>query len=309
LTAPAFIDAGKLSQLLPMTAAVDALEAAFSADELPEAPQRTHLSVGDADLLLMPASGQQGTGVKIVTVNPSNPAGGLPLIHGMYVLFAPGSLETAGMIDGAAITGLRTAAVSGLATRWLAPDDARTLVVYGAGTQGRAHLEAMRAVRPIEVVRVVSRTVGPAEQLAGAARASGLVATVAGSDAVAGADIICTCTTSSTPVFDGRMVKEGAHINAVGAYRPDARELDDHVVSKARIVVEARDAALSEAGDLVLPIQAGVIGRDDVVADLSEVVRGARVKRGPDDITVFKSVGVAFEDLVLARAAFDRLEA
>jgi ornithine cyclodeaminase/alanine dehydrogenase-like protein (mu-crystallin family) len=309
LTSPAFIDAAQLTQLLPMAAAVDALEAAFSADELPEVPQRSHLSIRDADLLIMPAAGELGAGVKIVTVNPANSARGLPLIHGMYVLFAPGTLKTVGMIDGAAITGLRTAAVSGLATRWLARDDARTLVIYGAGTQGRAHLDAMRAVRPIEEVRVVSRTVGAAEELADAARASGLEAAVGGPDAVASADIVCTCTTSSTPVFDGSRVKEGTHINAVGAYRPDARELDDHVVSQARIVVETRDAALSEAGDLLLPIQAGVFGRDDVVADLSEVVSGAPVRRGPDDITVFKSVGVAFEDLVVARAAFDRLGA
>jgi ornithine cyclodeaminase len=309
LTLPAFIDAAELSQLLPMSAAVDALEAAFCADRLPEAPQRTHVAVQEADLLMMPAAGELGAGVKIVTVNPANPERGLPLIHGMYVLFAPGTLKTVGIIDGAAITGLRTAAVSGLATRWLARDDARRLVVYGAGTQARSHLEAMRAVRPIEEVRVVSRSAGPAEELADAVHSQHLDAAVAGPDAVAGADIVCTCTTSSTPVFDGTKVDEGTHINAVGAYRPGARELDDHVVSKARIVVETRDAALSEAGDLIIPMQAGVIGRDDVVADLSEVVRGTPVRREQDDITVFKSVGVAFEDLVVARAAFDRLGA
>jgi ornithine cyclodeaminase/alanine dehydrogenase-like protein (mu-crystallin family) len=292
-----------------MRAAVDALEEAFSADRLPEAPQRAHISVQEADLLMMPAAGEQGAGVKIVTVNPANPARGLPLIHGMYVLFAPETLKTVGIIDGAAITGLRTAAVSGLATRWLARDDARRLVLYGAGTQARSHLEAMRAVRPIEEVRVVSRSAGPAEELADAVRSARLDAAVAGPHAVAGADIVCTCTTSSTPVFDGSMVRDGTHINAVGAYRPDARELDDHVMSRARIAVETRDAALSEAGDLIVPMRAGVIGRDDVVADLSEVVRGTPVRREPDDITVFKSVGVAFEDLVVARAAFDRLGA
>lgn len=292
-----------------MRAAVDALEEAFSADRLPEAPQRAHVAVQDADLLMMPAAGEQGAGVKIVTVNPANPARGLPLIHGMYVLFAPETLKTVGIIDGAAITGLRTAAVSGLATRWLARDDARRLVLYGAGTQARSHLEAMRAVRPIEEVRVVSRSAGPAEELADAVRSARLDAAVAGPHAVAGADIVCTCTTSSTPVFDGSMVRDGTHINAVGAYRPDARELDDHVMSRARIAVETRDAALSEAGDLIVPMRAGVIGRDDVVADLSEVVRGTPVRREPDDITVFKSVGVAFEDLVVARAAFDRLGA
>lgn len=306
MTAPPFVDSAALSQLLPMAAAVDALEAAF-AGRLPEAPQRAHLSVGNADLLLMPAFGQQGAGVKLVSVNPENPPRGLPLIHGLYVFFAPGTLDVAGMIEGAAITGLRTAAVSGVATRRLARDDARTLVIFGAGTQGRAHLEAMRAVRPITEVRIVSRSAGPAERLAGDARASGVEATVGDSRAVAGADIVCTCTTSSEPVFDGGLLSDGAHVNAVGAYTPDTRELDDRAVARGRIVVETREAALSEAGDLLIPMEAGVIDRDHVVADLAEVVRGAVVRRGPDDITIFKSVGVALEDLILARAAFDRL--
>jgi ornithine cyclodeaminase/alanine dehydrogenase-like protein (mu-crystallin family) len=128
---------------------------------------------------------------------------------------------------------------------------------------------------------------------------------VAGPEAVAEADVVCTCTTSERPVFDGALLAPGTHVNAVGAYRPDMRELDDHAVARARVVVETREAALAEAGDLVIPLRAGRIRADLVVADLGELVRGAAVRRGPEDVTVFKSVGIAPEDLVVARAALD----
>jgi ornithine cyclodeaminase/alanine dehydrogenase-like protein (mu-crystallin family) len=118
---------------------------------------------------------------------------------------------------------------------------------------------------------------------------------------------VCTCTTSPTPVFEGSLLSAGSHVNAVGAYTPETRELDDDAVGRARVVVETREVALAEAGDLLIPIGAGSIGPDHVVADLSEVVHGVTVRRSPEDVTVFKSVGVAFEDLVVARAAVDRL--
>ena len=298
-----FIDAAELARRVSMAAAIAALDRAFGAAARPEAPPRTHLSVAGGDLVLMPATGAAGAGVKLVTVNPANPARGLPLIHGLYVLFAPESLAPVAVIDGAALTGLRTAAVSGLATRYLAHAGARRLVIFGAGTQARAHLDAMRAVRPITRVRVVSRTPEGARRLVEQARALGLDADVAGPDAVAAADIVCACTTSPTPLFDGALLPAGAHVNAVGAYTPTTRELDDTTVRRGRLVVETREAALTEAGDLIIPLQAGVIARSDIMADLSEVVRGAMVRRAPGDITVFKSVGVAFEDLAIAAIA------
>ncbi len=300
-----FIDAAELARRVSMEAAIDALDHAFGDGALPETPPRTHLSVASGDLLLMPAAGAAGAGVKLVTVNPANPARGLPLIHGLYVLFAPESLAPLAVIDGAALTALRTAAVSGLATRYLAHTDAHRLVIFGAGTQARAHLDAMRAVRPITHMRVVSRTPEGALRLVEQARALGLDADVAGPDIVAEADIVCACTTSPTPLFDGALLPAGAHVNAVGAYTPATRELDDVTVRRGRLVVETREAALAEAGDLIIPLQAGVIARSDIVADLSEVVRGALAPRAPADITVFKSVGVAFEDLAVAAVAVD----
>jgi ornithine cyclodeaminase len=132
-------------------------------------------------------------------------------------------------------------------------------------------------------------------------------ASVADPDAVGWAHVVCTCTTSSGPLFDGSLLQEGTHVNAVGAYTKDARELDDQAIRRGRIVVETREAALAEAGDLLIPIGNGTLRPEDVAADLSEVVRGLQVRRSPSDITIFKSVGVAFEDLAVARAAFDRL--
>ena len=300
-----FIDAAELARLVPMEKAIAALDSAFGAARLPAAPQRTHLAVEGGDLLLMPAAGEGGVGVKLVTVTPSNPARGLPLIHGLYVLFAPDTLAPLAAIDGAALTGLRTAAVSGLATRYLARPDARRLVIFGAGTQARAHLDAMSAVRPIAQARVVSRSREKAERFVEIARELGLDAAVASPDAVADADIVCACTTSPTPVFDGSLLREGTHVNAVGAYTPTTRELDDVTVRRSRLVVETREAALAEAGDLLIPLQAGIIARSNIVADLSEVVRGAPVRRATADITVFKSVGVAYEDLAVAAIAVD----
>jgi ornithine cyclodeaminase len=300
------VDAARLSELLPMTSAIDALEAAFRSGPPSGTPLRSQVETPAGTLLSMPAAGPQGAGVKLVTVTPSNPARGLPLIHGAYVLFASQTQAPVAVLDGGALTALRTGAVSGLATRYLAREDADRLVIFGAGVQGRAHLEAMRAVRSIERVTVVSRTDARAEALADLAEAMGLEAVTGEPDAVGEADLVCTCTTSPAPVFEGTRLREGAHVNAVGAYTPDTRELDEETIRRSRLVVEAREAAMAEAGDLLIPIAEGVVDAAHVVADLSEVVRGALVRRSPQDVTVFKSVGVAFEDLVVARAAVDR---
>jgi len=298
------IDADGLRRALPMAAAIDALERAFSG-ALPNAPLRSHVETPAGTLLLMPAAGAEGVGVKLVTLTPSNSERGLPLIHALYALFDAQTQAPLAILDGAALTALRTGAVSGLATRYLARPEASRLVVFGAGVQARAHVEAMRAVRPLERAVVVSRTRERAEALAAELRASGLAAEVGAPEAVVEADLVCTCTTSPTPVFDGRLLPPGAHVNAVGAYTPQTRELDEATILRARVVVETREAALAEAGDLLIPMRGGKIGPEHVVADLAEVVRGAAVRRSAEDVTVFESVGVAFEDLVVARAALE----
>jgi ornithine cyclodeaminase/alanine dehydrogenase-like protein (mu-crystallin family) len=290
-----------------MEAAIDALETAFGSEPLPESPLRTHIETAAGTLLLMPAYGTSGVGVKLVTLTPGNPERGRPFIHAVYVLFDAETQAPMATFDGAALTALRTAAVSGLATRWLARPDARRLVLYGAGVQARSHLDAMRAVRPVEEVVVVSRGHGAAEGLARSAASAGVRASVGSPGAERDADLVCTCTTSPTPVLEGANLPDGAHVNAVGAYTTAMRELDSEAVRRARVVVETREAAAAEAGDLTIAAAEGAIGPDHVVADLSEVVRGTRVRRSDGDITLFKSVGVAFEDLVVARAAVDRL--
>jgi ornithine cyclodeaminase len=293
-----FIPADELAALVPMATAIDTLQTAFASAH--EGPPRTQLSVPDGDLLLMPASSPAGVGVKLVTVTPDNALRDLPLVQGVYVLFAPSTQEPVAVIDGAALTALRTAAVSGLATRHLARDDSSHLVVFGAGTQARSHVTAMRTVRPIERVTVVSRTPAPARALVAVLRGEGINATVGAPSAIGDADVICTCTTSAEPVVAGDGLRAGVHINAVGAYRPDARELDTAVLQRGRVVVEQRAAALAEAGDLCIPIAAGTLTAEDIVADLAEVVAGAPVRRTADDVTVFKSVGLAPEDLAIA---------
>lgn len=289
-----------------MPAAIDALHAAFAA-ELPAAPLRSHVETTAGSLLLMPAWGAAGVGVKLVTLTASNPGRGLPFLHALYVLFDAERQAPVATLDGAALTALRTAAVSGLATRLLARKDAGRLVLFGAGVQATSHLEAMRAVRPVEEVVVVSRGRGRAADLVERATTLGLHARVGAPPDVADADLVCACTTSETPVVEGARLPDGAHVNAVGAYLPTMRELDTEAVRRAKVVVDTREAAFAEAGDLLIPIGEGAIGREHVVADLAELVGGARVRTSPDDVTVFESVGVAFEDLIVARAAVDRL--
>ncbi|MGH2692878.1 MAG: ornithine cyclodeaminase family protein [Actinomycetota bacterium] len=302
---PSFIDADQLAHLLPIGDAIDAIEAIF-ASQLPETPQRVRVETATGELLLMPAIGSRYAGIKLVTVAPGNASRNRPVVQATYVLLDGESLTPVSVIDGTELTALRTAAVSGLATRHLANPGARTLVIFGAGTQANAHLVAMAAVREIGSVRVVSRSLIPAQELAARAGDLGMDAAVAGPEVVAEADIVCTCTTSAQPVLDGSLLRAGAHVNAVGAYRPDQRELDDETVRRGRIVVETRESALAEAGDLLIPMGNGVIGSKSILADLAEVVRGKRVRRDPGDVTVFKSVGVAFEDLAVAAAVYER---
>jgi ornithine cyclodeaminase/alanine dehydrogenase-like protein (mu-crystallin family) len=299
------IGAEELRARLPMAAAVDALEDAFRSQDPSAGPLRTHVETPHGSLLLMPAVGRSGVGVKLVSITPGNPARDLPLIHASYVLFDADTQAPEALLDGSALTALRTAAVSGLATRFLSGQAARSLVLFGAGVQARAHLEAMCAVRTVTDLAVVSRSRGAAEALAEEGRRLGLTARRGEPEAVREADLVCTCTTAEEPLFDGSWLSDGVHVNAVGSYRPETRELDTETVRRARVVVETREVALEEAGELLIPIREGAIEAGHIAADLAETVRGAEVRRSPDEVTLFKSVGMAFEDLVVARAVVD----
>lgn len=300
------LDRTQVWERLPMASAIDALEQAITASGIPPGPPRMHLDDDGQQLLVMPAMHGGWAGVKLITIDPENPGRGRSLINGVYTLFDPPGLEPSAVIDGRALTELRTAAVSGLATRHLARPDARRLVIFGAGAQGRSHLLAMAAVRDLEEVRIVAPRQESAEAFVEFASEQVTVPVVPGRpEDVGDADLVCTCTSSSTPVFDGELLRPGTHVNAIGAYRPDMRELDAGAVAASRVVVETREAALTEKGDLLQAEGAGVWHRGDIAADLAELLRGDAVGRGdPDQRTLFASVGVAFEDLVIARALF-----
>jgi ornithine cyclodeaminase/alanine dehydrogenase-like protein (mu-crystallin family) len=299
------IGAEELRARLPMAAAVDALEEAFRTLDPTAGPLRTRLETPRGSLLLMPAFGEAGVGVKLVSLTPGNPERRLPFVQASYVLFDADTQAPEAVLEGSALTALRTAAVSGLATRFLARDDAARLVIFGAGVQARSHLEAMCAVRAVTELVVVSRSREAAEALMNEGLGRGLRARLGEPRAVGGAELICTCTTAEEPLFDGSLLPPGAHVNAVGSYRPETRELDTETVRRGRVVVETREVALAEAGELLIPIRDGIIDAGHVASDLAEMVRGAEIRRSPEDVTVFKSVGMAFEDLVVARAVVD----
>lgn len=314
---PPYLAAPELVATLPLPAAIDALEhglASLRGQPLEVTP-RTALSMPadgirpESEMLLMPAYGPQGAGTKLVTICPENPDRGLPLIQGLYVLFSQSSLAPELLIDGSALTNLRTAAVSALATRHLARENSRRLVVFGAGIQAGAHVEAMRAVLPIETVTIVASSPSSprGRELVARLRAADIDASAGTPDAVAGADVVCTCTTSASPVFDGAAVAPGTHINAIGAYRRDLCELDGALLARSTVVVETREAALAEAGDILQAIAAGQLAGDGFARELTEVIGGHARRESEQQITVFKSVGVAIEDLIIARAVAERL--
>jgi ornithine cyclodeaminase len=313
------LNAAEVRRALPMQEAVAAMKEAFAAlaEGRAVVPQRTHLPVPrhSGVSLVMPAYvdntdlRKQSLAVKVVSVFDRNEARGLPRIQAAVLVIDPATGRSEAFLEGAALTAIRTAAASGAATDLLARCDSRRLAIFGAGAQARAHLEAMCTVRPIEEVRISSRT--PEKIAALISEFSGrpwisarLVAAVSPHEALLGADIVCATTTSKVPIFDDGDLPAGAHINAVGSYTRDACEIPAETVQRALVVVDSRDAAWQEAGDLIQPFEAGLIGRDHVHADLGELVLGRRPGRTDDrQITFFKSVGLAVQDAVAARHA------
>ena len=293
-----------MRSLVPMDRAIAAVEEAFRHGGH-ETPPRERIQIGGADLLIMPSWNERFAGVKLVTVNPENPQRGVPLINGSYVLFDRDTLQAVAMMEAAELNGIRTAAVSGVATRALAAADAQRVVIFGSGVQAHSHLDAMIAVRDIADLVVVARSEERALPLVERAEKAGLSARLGDPAAVSDADIVCTCTSSSEPVFDGSQLDAGAHVNAVGSYLPEARELDTETVRRAALVCVETLGSMAEAGDLATPLEDGVLDPEAVV-DLRSVLD--RNKPSEPEITLFKSVGRAFEDLAVAEVALAALD-
>jgi alanine dehydrogenase len=302
------IDATAIRQLFPMTAAIPEMREAlcrYSARTIVQ-PLRLVVRAMDGPGLLgaMPAWAgiDRGFGIKTVTINPGNPARGLDTHQGTVTLFDRDTGVPSAALDAAAITEIRTAAVSAAATEALAAPDAGDLALLGSGVQARSHLEAMAALRPLRRVRVWSRTRDHAEALAawaGGRFGPPVEVTASVAEALAGADLVCSTLACVEPVVSAGMLAPGAHVNAVGACVPASRELDTGAVAAATVFADSRESALAEAGDLVIPIRAGELSPDHVVAEVGEVLLDRHPGRTrPDEITVFESLGLAIEDVI-----------
>jgi len=298
---------------LPMRQAIEALKDAFAqlSAGRADAPLRTALDVArhNGVTLFMPGylADDDQMAIKIVSVFNNNPVHGLPLIHALIVVVDATTGAPAAVMDGTYLTALRTGAASGAATDLLARPDASVAAIFGAGAQARTQLEAVCAVRPIEEALVYDIAPEQAEvyaaemseRLSLPVRAVGMP-----SEAASWADVICTATTSSSPVFDDADVQLGAHINGVGAYTPQMQEIPAETVLRAKVVIDHHEASLAEAGDLLIPLERGLMTEAHIYAELGEIAAGHKPGRETEEeITFFKSVGVAVQDVAAASAA------
>jgi len=313
------LDAAEVRRLLPMAECVEVVEEALKTLARGDAvlPLRPIVKLPDGSgvLALMPAAlgGPACFGLKAISVMPGNHGSEYDAHQGAVLLFEVAHGCLLAVLDASTVTAIRTAAASGVATRCLAREDAGDLAIVGAGVQAASHLDAMRAVRTLRRVRVAARSADSARRFAEhhAARTGLAIEAVADvRAAVEGADLVCTTTSAREPVVHGAWLSPGVHVNAVGACFPTMRELDTEAVRRARLVVDRRESAMKEAGDVLIPIAEGAIGPDHIAGELGEVLIG-RVpgRRTADEITLFESLGIAVEDLAAAHHVWRRAEA
>ncbi|MFW6200208.1 MAG: ornithine cyclodeaminase family protein [Gemmatimonadota bacterium] len=301
-----FLSRDDVRSAFTMEEAVDAMREAFGqlSGYQAEIPARTSVE-GESGVLMVMAgrlSKSSAMGAKLISVFGDNAERGLPVVNAVLVMVDGATGIPLAVVEGSYLTALRTGAASGLATELLSRKGASVLTVFGAGVQARTQVEAIRTVRHIREVRIVSRTRESAESMADELEGLEVRVMEDRAEAVRGADVICTATTSREPVFPGEDVDPGTHVNGLSSLGAEAREVDDAFVSRARIVVDSVEAALEEAGDLVGPIRRNVITRADVYGELGEVVNGRLPGRTDDEqITFFKSVGNAAQDLAMGR--------
>jgi len=302
-----FLDGAAIREAVPIGAMLDAVEAAYRdvADGRDRSPLRSRVALEDGDLLLMPGvrSGGSGASVKIVTVMPGNQSRGLPTIQALVVWIDGGTGRPLAIMDGETVTAMRTGAASGVATRLLARPDASTAAILGVGGQAEWQLRAVLAARPIRRAIVYARSAEARASFAARMADENGIEVVAADDAesaVRAADVICCATTSSRPVFDASWVRPGVHVNGIGAFRLEMVEIDPALFGRAALVaVDAREAAMAEAGDVVAAVGQGLLAEEDLV-EIGSVEHGWAAERPADAITVFKSVGLAIQDVAAA---------
>ena len=307
------LSADDVRRALPMREAIEAMREAFAQLARGEVtlPARARLDAPAEHglALVMPchSAAQKLFSVKFITLFDNNAQRGLPLIQSTVLLSDGTTGVPLAVMDGASLTALRTGAASGLATELLARPEAASVAIIGSGVQARTQLEAVACVRPVRHAWVCDCNAESAGRFAGEMqqRLGIVVERVASpSAALAGADIVCTATTSSTPVFADRDIRPGTHINAIGVFHPDKAEIPAATVCRARVVVDHRGSAHDEAGDLLMPLRAGLINEEHFSTELGQLVLGQRPARtSADEITFFKSVGVAIQDLCAAARA------
>ncbi|MEK6324656.1 MAG: ornithine cyclodeaminase family protein [Acidobacteriota bacterium] len=309
-----------LRAVLSLGDVIEAVEAGFRALARDDAnvPERLRLDVPahKGVLLQMPAylgslnsSKESALGTKIVSVFEENAERGLDAVQAVYLLLDSRTGVPLALMEGRFITAIRTAATSAVATKFMAGPGSKRLAVFGAGVQAESHLEAMIEAADVKHVMIVSRSADKAGALADRVRAVHDLPCelVSAERAAAMANLICTCTSSPAPLFDGRLLNGGTHINAVGAFTPLTRELDTETVRRARVIIDAESAAGREAGEILIPISEGAIEANHLKGTLADIVSGKVAGReSPSEITLFKSCGLAIEDLVTAKLAYSR---
>jgi ornithine cyclodeaminase/alanine dehydrogenase-like protein (mu-crystallin family) len=301
-----------LQRALPVSAVIERLRSAFEAHAAGTLamPPRQRLAVPGGVVLTMACAGLGGRlGIKTVSVFEGNPSRGLPRLLASYALHDAGTGALQALMDGTHLTAVRTAATSALAATYLARPEAARVGVFGTGVQARFHLEGLRARFPITEAMVVGRTAERAAAFAKAAeRELGLRVRAAArvEDLLAEADIVVTATTAGSPLFPGRLLRPGQCVLAVGAFAPTTREVDSEAVRRARVYVDTWEGALAEAGDLLIPLQEGAIEKAHLLGELGDLVTGRQPgRRSPEEITLFKSVGSALEDLAAGILALE----
>ena len=303
---------------LAMREAIEAVRGAMAQLSAGECivPERAHVDVPEHDgvALFMPSCmpDEGRMAVKVITLYGNNPAKGLPRIQAVVLLFDATTGTPLAMLDGTVLTAIRTGAGTGVATDLLARADAKHAAIFGAGQQARTQLEAVCSVRAIVSATVYDTDAQAAERFAKdmTERLSiAVTPSASSSDALRRADIVCTATVSHTPVFDDADLRPGTHINAIGSYKPHVQELPSATVARARVVTDYRAGALTEPGDLLIPMAQGLFGPEHITAEVGEIVLGRKPGRSSaEEITLYKSVGVAVQDLAAATAALARAQ-